>query len=102
MNDNQSPLMLQLKEMVALLNKIKRTYASERLKTIGELQNIIWDAPELQTEELYFLQDLTGDLNFYEPVQRDRDTTLGYYGDERLMEIIADALSKIENLPAAK
>ena len=102
MNDNQSPLMLQLKELVALLNKIKRTYASERLKTIGELQNIIWDAPELQTEELYFLQDLTGDLNFYEPVQRDRDTTLGYYGDERLMEIIADALSKIENLPAAK
>ena len=71
MNDKQT--LLQLKEVVTMLNKIKRTYASERLKTIGELQNIIWDAPELQQEELYFLQDLSGDLNFYEPVEKDRD-----------------------------
>lgn len=85
-----------------MLNKIKRTYASERLKTIGELQNIIWDAPELQQEELYFLQDLSGDLNFYEPVEKDRDEDLGYYGNSRLLEIAAAALNKINSLMATE
>ena len=100
MNDKQT--LLQLKEVVTMLNKIKRTYASERLKTIGELQNIIWDAPELQQEELYFLQDLSGDLNFYEPVEKDRDEALGYYGDDRLLELAAAALNKINSLMATE
>lgn len=102
MNDNKTPLMLQLKELVTLLHKINRTYASERLKTIGELQNIIWDAPEFQTEELNFLQDLAGDLNFYEPVEKDRDEALGYYGDDRLLELAAAALNKINSLMATE
>ncbi|HEV8270849.1 MAG TPA: hypothetical protein VGQ04_06045 [Chitinophagaceae bacterium] len=88
---------IQLKEVIALLNKIERTYASERSKTIGELQNKIWNEPELQNEELYFLQDLAGDLNFYEPVERDRDAALGYYDDDRLLELIGTALKKIES-----
>ena len=100
MNDKQT--ILQLKEVVAMLNKIKRTYASERLKTIGQVQSKIWDAPELQNEELYFLQDLAGDLNFYEPVEKDRDASLGYYGDGRLLELTTAALNKIEPLLAAK
>ena len=95
-------LLAQLKEVIALLNKIDRTYASERLKTIGELQNKIWDEPELQNEELYFLQDLTGDLNFYEPVERDRDAALGYYDDGRLSELISEALKKIESFLATR
>ena len=90
----------QLKEVIALLNKIERTYASERSKTIGELQNKIWDEPELQTEELYFLQDLAGDLNFYEPVERDRDVALGYYDDSRLSELTDAALKKTESFLA--
>jgi hypothetical protein len=91
----------QLKEVIALLNKIERTYASERSKTIGELQNKIWDEPELQNEELYFLQVLAGDLNFYEPVERDRDAALGYYDDDRLLELTGTALKKIESFLAA-
>ena len=90
-----------LKEVIALLNKIERTYASERSKTIGELQNKIWDEPELQNEELYFLQVLAGDLNFYEPVERDRDAALGYYDDDRLLELTGTALKKIESFLAA-
>ena len=85
-----------------MLHKIRRTYASDRLQTIGELQNKIWDAPELQTEELYFLQDLAGDLNFYEPVQKNRDEGLGYYGDDKLMELTEDAIHKIEPLLVLK
>ena len=102
MNDSEATLTVQLNEVVTMLHKIKRTYASERLKTIGLLQNKIWDAPELQREALYFLQDLAGDLNFYEPVERERDETLGYYGDGRLTELVHAALNKIEPLLAVK
>ncbi len=98
MNDIKSNLVVQLQEVVTLLNKIERTYASERLKTIGELQSRIWDEPALQKEELYFLQELAGDLNFYETVEKDRDETLGYFGDGRLLELTAAALKKTEAL----
>ena len=91
----------QLKEAIGLLNKIERTYASERSKTISELQNKIWDQPELQNEELDFLQVLAGDLNFYEPVEKDRDAVLGYYDDDRLSELTGAALKKIESFLAA-
>ena len=56
MNDN----LAELKEVIVLLNKIERTYALERSKTIGLLQNMIWDAPALQNDALYFLQELAG------------------------------------------
>jgi hypothetical protein len=102
MNDRQADLMAQLKEVVTMLNKIERTYASERSKTIGQLQNKIWDEPELQNEELDFLQELAGDLNFYEPIERDRDTALGYYDDVRLLELTGGALKKIDSLLAAQ
>jgi len=92
----------QLKEVTALLNKIERTYASERSKTISELQNKIWDEPGLQNEELYFLQDLAGDLNFYEPVERDRDAALGYYDDDRLLQLTGTAGKQIESFLAAR
>jgi hypothetical protein len=95
MENRQADLTAQLKELVALLNKIERTYASERSKAIGQLQNKIWDEPALQTEELYFLQDLAGDLNFYEPVERDRDLALGYYDDNRLLELTGAALKRL-------
>ncbi|MEO7923483.1 MAG: hypothetical protein ABIR30_07385 [Chitinophagaceae bacterium] len=101
MNDKQADLRVQLKEIAAMLNKIERTYASERSKTIGQLQNKIWEEPELQNEELYFLQDLAGDLNFYEPVEKDRDASLGYYDDDRLLELTSAALKKIEPLLAS-
>ena len=97
-----SDLIAQLKEVIALLNKIERTYASERSKTIGQLQNKIWDEPELQNEELYFLQDLAGDLNFYEPIEKDRDIALGYYDDDRLLELTGAALKNIEFFVAAR
>ena len=101
MENRQEDLTAQLKELANLLNKIERTYATDRSKIISELQNKIWDEPTLQNEELYFLQDLAGDLNFYEPVERDRDSALGYYDDNRLLELTGAALKKIESLLAA-
>src|SRR5436190_16738695 len=101
MNNKQADLKVQLKEVVTMLNKVERTYASERSQTIGLLQNKIWDEPEFQNEEFYFLQDLAGDLNFYEPIEKDRDIALGYYDDDRLLELTATALKKIESILAA-
>ena len=95
-------LVTRLKEVITLLNKIERTYASERLETIGHLQNKIWDEPELQNEELYFLQELAGDLNFYEPVEKDRDITLGYYDDDKLLELKNEAVENIESFLAMR
>src|SRR5436190_23004699 len=91
-----SDLIAQLKEVIALLNKIERTYASERSETIRQLQNKIFDEPELQTEELYFLQDLAGDLSFYEPIEKDCDIASGYYDDDRLLELTIEAQKNIE------
>jgi hypothetical protein len=90
--------MEQLKEIAGLLQKIERTYGAERSKTIGQLQDKILDDPELQTDELYFLQELAGDLNFYEPYEPHRDVSLGYYGDDRLLELTGAALKKIEEV----
>jgi len=87
-----------LKEILALLDKIERTYASQRSEAIAELQNKIWDEPALQNDDLYFLQDLAGDLSFYEPIEQDRDTTFGYYDDDRLLEITGAAINKVNIL----
>ncbi len=95
-------LVARLKEVITLLNKIERTYASERSETIGQLQNKIWDDFELQNEELYFLQELAGDLNFYEPVEKDRDIALGYYDDDKLLELKSEALKNIEPFLATR
>ena len=94
MNDK----LAELKEVIVLLNKIERTYALERSKTIGLLQNMIWDAPALQNDALYFLQELAGDLNFYEPIERDRDTALGYYDDKQLLALTGKAKKQIQSL----
>lgn len=102
MNDGQADLKAQLQQIVIMLTKMQRTYASERSKTITELQNKIWDEFDLQHEELYFLQDFAGDLNFYEPIEKDRDTSLGYYDDHKLLELTATALKKIEAFLAAR
>jgi hypothetical protein len=91
--------MENLKEIQALLNRLERNYAAERLAIIHQLQNKIWDEPEVKDEELQSLPtDFASDLNFYEPVERDRDESLGYYGDERLLELIAAMQNKIEAL----
>ena len=93
MNDN----LAELKEVIVLLNKIERTYALERSKTIGLLQNMIWDAPALKMMRFIFCRNLQ-DLNFYEPIERDRDTALGYYDDKQLLRIPGKAKKQIQSL----
>jgi hypothetical protein len=90
-------MMEKLREIQALLNRIEFTYAAERLPIIHQLQEKIWDEPGVENEELQsLLDDLASDLNFYEPVEVDRDEGLGYYGDEKLFKLIIAIQSKIE------
>jgi hypothetical protein len=98
MSDTEQGFIPSLKVVLALLNKIERTYASQRSEALEELQNIIWDEPALENERLYFLQDLAGDLNFYEPVERDRDKDLGYYDDNRLLELTGAAIKEVTTI----
>jgi hypothetical protein len=98
MNDQPTVLVVQLNEVLDLLNKIERTYALQRTQTISLLQNKIWDTPELQIEELYSLQDFASDLNFYEPIERDRETSLGYYDDNKLLALTSETINTIQTL----
>lgn len=98
MTEKNADIIQPLKEVANLLGKIDRTYASERKNAIALLQQKIWDDPTLQGDDLYFLQDLTGDLNFYEPIERDHDGELGYYDDNRLSALIAEAIKTIESI----
>ena len=92
--------MEKLREIRALLNRIEFVYAAERLSIIHQLQEKIWDEPGFENEELQSLfDDLAYDLNFYEPVEIDRDESLGYYGDEKLFKLIAAVQSKAEAYP---
>ena len=89
-------MMEKLKEIQTLLNKLERTYAGERFATIHQLQDKIWDEPGVADEELEsLLADFASDLNFYEPIERYRDESLGYYGDEKLLELTAAIQTKI-------
>jgi hypothetical protein len=86
-----------VKDIKFLLDKILRTYAEERSIVIRQLQDKIWDEPGVQDEELMsMLTDLASDLNFYEPEERDRNESLGYYDDEKLNTLVNKAIEKID------
>ena len=87
-----------LSDTKILLDKILRTYAGERSIAIRELQDKIWDEKGVQDEEVMsMLTDLASDLNFYEPEERDRDESLGYYDDEKLNILVNKAIEKIDS-----
>ena len=87
-----------LSDTKILLDKILRTYAGERSIAITELQDKIWDEKGVQDEEVMsMLTDLASDLNFYEPEERDRDESLGYYDDEKLNILVDKAIEKIDS-----
>lgn len=93
---NENP-MKDIRAIKEVLLKVQRTYGVSRAESIGKLQDIIWEEPPFENEELEaMLVILAGDLNFYETDERDRDEGLGYYGDARLDEISNAALEQIE------
>ncbi len=84
-----------LQHVQNLLTKIERSAAAQRAEYISQLQNKIWE--ETENEDINnLLAPLAGDLNFYEPFEKSRDETLGYYGDEKLLQLLKEAGLQIE------
>ena len=73
------------------------------MEAIRSVQTMILDEPDMPDENIQqVFSDLAYDLNFYEDEPRDRDEALGYYGDERLVEVIDTAIKKIEEFETKK
>jgi hypothetical protein len=85
-----------------LLHTIKRTSGWPRMESIRAIQNMILDEPDMPDEDIQqIFSDLAYDLNFYDN-EPDRDEALGYYGDDKLMEVVDTAITKIEAYEAKK
>lgn len=66
---------------------------------IKEFQENIWDTdPNLNDIEYELLSTLAYDLDFYEPNEIFRNEDSSYFGDEKLEELINEALEKISYL----
>ena len=79
-----------------LLHTIKRTSGWPRMEAMRSLQNMILDEPDMPDEDIQqIFSDLAYDLNFYDN-EPGRDEALGYYGDDKLMEVVDTAIKKIE------
>ena len=95
--------MIDALEIKKLLSKIQRSHGEERTASIGVLQDLIWNEEEFDNETLEeVLSNLAYDLNFYESETRDRDESLGYYGDQHLVEVIEAANEKLDLYIAGK
>ena len=55
--------------------------------------------PDEDIQQIF--SDLAYDLNFYDN-EPDRDEALGYYGDDKLQEVVTTAIKNIEAYEAKK
>ncbi len=84
--------------MKTLINRILEDKENRR-KLISEFQNLMWNT----TEGSDILHTLAYDLDFYQPneeIRKELPTTL--YGDEKLEEVILEALRDLENEEASQ
>jgi len=96
-------LMEKIQTIKELLSIIRQTSGWPRMESIRTVQNRILNEPDMPDEDLkQIFSDLAYDLNFYEDEPLDRDENLGYYGDEKLHEVVTTALRKIEEYKAKK
>jgi hypothetical protein len=67
------------------------------MEAIRSVQTMILDEPDMPDENIQqVFSDLAYNLNFYEDEPRDRHEALGYYGDDKLVEVVDTAIKKIE------
>ena len=96
-------LMEKVQTIKELLHKIKQTSGWPRMESIRTIQSMILDEPDMPDDDIQqIFSDLAYDLNFYEDDARDRDEELGYYGDEKLIEVVTTAIKTIEEYEAKK
>jgi len=90
-------IMEKIHTIKELLHTIKRTSGWPRIESIRSLQNMILDEPDMPDDNIQqIFSDLAYDLNFYDNDPEGGDKALGYYGDDKLMEVVEAAIKKIE------
>lgn len=62
-----------------------------RKQLMNDFQEAVWE--DENDDEV--LSDLAYQFNFYEPNDLYREEDLGYFGDDRLEEIIKEAIEKL-------
>lgn len=63
-----------------------------RKRLVFEFQELIWN--DENANEI--LSELAYDLDFYEPNEELRIESPSYYGDDRLEEVVKDAIQKLQ------
>lgn len=74
--------------------------AAQRKALIAQFQAVVWEGlpTEVDPEVRDVLGTLAYDLDFYEPQASPEDRRVGYWGDERLAEELADAFERLREL----
>jgi|DewCreStandDraft_4_1066084.scaffolds.fasta_scaffold101742_2 hypothetical protein len=85
-------------EQFVLMLKEALNNPANRADIISAFQKDIWNtkAGGEPNEAFTILKELAYDLDFYQPDPALRKEDASYYGEERLVEEIADALKRIE------
>ena len=92
---------MTLQEAKNMIPAILKVSESERFKIISDFQKFIWNYKSSDDENDLsdILWCLAYDLDFYEPNPEWRKECPGcYYGEEKLIENIKEALQSIEAL----
>jgi hypothetical protein len=90
-----------IKPLVSLLlSSLKQP--DRRKLLLGEFQEKVWDASEetASGDEWEILRELAYDLAFYEPDPKVRAEDASFFDDNRLQEVIAAALSRLNEQPS--
>jgi hypothetical protein len=69
----------------------------ERQRLIGEFQHHIWESKhtDQNSKEWKIYSDLALDLEYFEPDSKLRVEDYSFYGEEKLIELIQEALSNL-------
>jgi hypothetical protein len=82
--------------LIKLLNIALLSLGETRLNAIKEFQNTVWDDNSIDDENINdILTDIAYILDFYEPNEEWRKEDPGYYGDDKLEEVLKIAIQKL-------
>ena len=84
-------------ELIKILQCILEAESPSKDELIREFQEEVWNDESVQDSKLNeVLSELAYDLDFYESNDRWRENNLGYYGNDKLKNIMKNAIQKLK------
>ena len=84
-------------ELIKLLQCILEAESPSKDELIREFQEEVWNDESVQDSKLNeVLSELAYDLDFYESNDRWLENNLGYYGNDKLKNIMKNAIQKLK------